>query len=188
MDGRWRRWSIVVAALLIAGCAGVPTVGQRQRSDQSWVFAQTLMGSSGPLLVEILGTPYDVPQAALVERVLSEMTRAIAWSSTARFTTDPAVAGSQSMRVVWAFNGGPGGRTQCRGDGGGGKPQANGAVRINAVFCDDAFVIADITGRLGETGGIEDPAFAALIRQVTVEMFRPDPEDERDRVIAATGR
>lgn len=172
----------VAAAVLVAGCADWPTVGQRQRSDQSWVFAQTLMGSSGPLLVEILGNPYDVPDEQLADRVLAEMTKSITWAN-ARFTTDPSLAGSQSMRIVWAFNGGPGGKPQCRGQTGGGGPEADGAVRINAVFCDDDYVIADITGHVGKTGGFDDPVFASLARQVTIEMFRRDSDRDGDRLL-----
>jgi len=170
----------VLVAAVLSGCAGAPSVSHRQRSDDSWNLASSLMGSSGPLLVEVRGNPFGVPEAQLADAVITEMKRAITWSGGARFTTDPAAAGSQDMRVVWMFNGGPGGKPQCRGEGAGGGPESGGAVRINAVFCDDDYVISDVSGSVAATGGLADPVFAQLTRQVTLELF-PNQRPDRGR-------
>ncbi len=175
------RFAIIVTALVVmVGCADVPVVGRRQQSDQSWVFASTLMGSSGPLLVQIEGRPYVMDEAQLNDIVVNEMARAITWSSDARFTTDPEEAGSQTMRVVWRFNAGSGGRPQCRGEGQGEGPAAGGAVLINAVFCDDDYVISDVTGSIQSTRGPDDPVFSNLIQQVALELFPRGIERNRN--------
>ncbi len=182
MSNRFAR-SIVAAVLTaaIAGCANEPLVSPTFRAGDVWTFAQGVM-VTGPLLVETRGTPYPDAQSRLDETIVATMKEAITWSADARLTTDPAEAASHSMRVIWTFNsaGGVGGTGQCRNQYQGGGPMEDGRVSVVVTYCDGEDVLSNVGGRLGESQGLSDPAFAKLIRQATGELFRYGGRD-RDR-------
>lgn len=163
----------VVMSLAASGCANQPLVSPTYRAGDVWTFAQGVM-VTGPLLVETRGTPYPEAQDRLDETVVAGMRKAITWSANARLTTDPAEASSPSMRVIWTFNnaGAVGGAGQCRDQYEGGGPQENGGVTVGVTYCDGEDVLSNVGGRLPESRGLSDPAFAKLIRQATGELFR----------------
>lgn len=172
----------MVAAVLVTavvGCAGQPVTTPTYRAGDVWTFAQGVM-VKGPLLVETRGTPYPEAEAGLDETVVTAMKEAITWSANAPLTTDPAEAASPAMRVVWTFNnvGGTGAAGQCQGQYPGGGPLPNGRVTVAVTYCDGGDVLSNVGGRLEQSQGLADPAFARLIRQATGELFRYGGDDD----------
>jgi len=168
------RWMIAAAMLGgVAGCANQPLVSPTYRAGDVWTFAQGVM-VTGPLLVETHGNPYPEAQDRLENTVVAYMREAITWNADARLTTDAAEAASPSMRVIWTFNtaDGVGGAGQCRDQYHGSGPQENGRVTVAVTYCDGEDVFSNVGGRLEESQGLSDPAFAKLVRQATAELFR----------------
>lgn len=168
------RWMVAaVLATAVAGCANQPLTTPTYRAADVWAFAQGVM-VKGPLLAEIRGTPYPQQQGRLDETVVAAMREAITWSANARLTTDPAVAATPAMRVIWTFNspGATSAARQCRNQYQGGGPMESGRVTVAVTYCDGEDVLSNVGGQLPESQGISDPAFAKLIRQATGELFR----------------
>jgi hypothetical protein len=164
----------VTVALVLAACETSPRTWVSYKNPDAWSFADGVM-RSGPLLVEVRGQPYATESGALAGEVLARMVEAITWSAGARFTTIPAEAASQSLRVILTFNQRQlGGYDQCQGRASGGGPLPAGEVFINATFCSDQEVISNVEGRIAETQGLADPGFASLIRQTTQDLFIRD--------------
>lgn len=164
--------SRIVAALAwvgLAACGDAPVTSVTFQVDDVWQFAQ----SSSPLLVEIHGRPFLDDDADLQEAITEAMTEAATWSSTARFTTDPASAANPFFRVIMTFNGPSGlsGAEQCHGRAQGGEPLANGRISVLATFCSSDQVLANVQGRLRRSEGTVDRRFLALIQQITRDMF-----------------
>ena len=165
-------WVAAALALIAsAGCAD-STSGSYENTG-SRGFAQSAM-STGPLLVEIQGRPYAAPKEQIEDAVLGAMGQAMGWTATPRLTTDPAAAKIPSMTVVMTFNGAVNADDQCAGGGQGGEPQTHGAVQVRAAFCGGGSPISTTTDKIGETMGVADPRFAALISRVTENLFQED--------------
>ncbi len=180
MDYRCPQWIVAAAVMAaISGCANQPVTSPTYRAGDVWTFAQGVM-VGGPLLVETRGNPYPRDQGPLDETVVAAMREAITWSADPRLTADPAEAATPAMRVIWTFNnaGGTGAAGQCRGQYQGGGPRGDGAISVVVTYCDGEDVLSNVGGRLAESRGLSDPAFAKLIRQATGELFRYGGNDE----------
>ncbi len=163
--------AVAVGLAASTGCAGTPSTSATYQSPDAREFAQNAM-STGPMLVKIQGRPYAISDEQTDQAVLDAMRQAMSWTASPRLTTDPAMAKMPSMMVVLTFNGGVvDANAQCAGDSRGGEPQPQGAVQVTASFCGSDSLISNTTGRIGETSGIGDPRFAALISQVTDDLF-----------------
>lgn len=179
--GLGRTIAALTTVTALAACSG-PMVSARQRTDEAWNFTVGVM-QSGPMLVEVLGNPYGVSDAAFADAVIADMKRGITWYADPRFTTDPNIAGSRRMRIILAFNGGPGGNVQCRGGAGGGGAASQGAVRLNATLCDDTQLLSDVAGSVAETRGMDDPDFRQLVADTTRALLpQRSNQPERDPV------
>ncbi|MBK8909575.1 MAG: hypothetical protein IPM60_17420 [Rhodospirillales bacterium] len=165
------RLGAVSLAILVGACANSVTTGHTYRHPAARNFAQGVM-VSGPLLIEVRGDPYAVERAERDAAVLAATTRAFSWNARPRLTTDPDAAGSRDLRLVMGFNaGGGGGRGQCLGRSEGGEPLPEGAVDLQATLCDADVPLSNAYGRLPQSMGLEDPAFANLIWLVVHEAF-----------------
>lgn len=154
----------VVGGGVLYSCDDMPVTTVTFRIDDPWTFAVPAM----PLMVEVRGEP-----GMDAGTVAATMERAISWYANPRLTADPALAGNPSTRLVMTFD--PtspgGGEANCEGRLDGGKPEAGGPLRLLATFCAGTRVLANVEGRLRRSGdGTE--AIEALLRQVTLELFR----------------
>lgn len=168
---RWYGMSIRPACLLLvflaAACEDAPVTSVVFARDDAWSFAQGAM-RDGPLPVVVAGRPDDAPETMLAERVVATMTRAMSWTATPHLRAAPAAEVARAVRIVVVFGGGGGG---CGERPGGGGPLADGKVALTMSLCAGEEALAVVSGRLGRSHGIEDPRFAALIRQTTVDLF-----------------
>jgi hypothetical protein len=165
---------LIALSIATAGCEEHPRTVSHHYVDGAWSLAQGAMRNA-PLLIVIEGQPFVGTSASTESRIAAIMKEAITWTETAAFTTEPAQAVSQTLRIVITFN--PLERTdahaQCTRQSRGGEPLPEGRVRIIATFCDAATVLVTVSGRVGPVADLDDPRFAALVRQVTLDMLSP---------------
>jgi hypothetical protein len=164
-----------VAALLgiLAGC-GVSRVTPGYVNPQSWTFVQGVM-ARGPMLARIDGQPFEVSPLVLQQTVIREMEAALAWYANPRFTANPQLAVAGGFSVSLVFNAGYLGAGQCAVQAlADGKPLPGGEVEVSAAFCDGPELLSSVSGRLPQSTGANDPAFASLIRQVMQDLI-PNP-------------
>jgi hypothetical protein len=157
----------IVGGGVLYSCDDMPITTVTFRVDDPWTFAVPAL----PLMVEVRG------QSGLdAGAVAATMQGAISWYANPRLTVDPAVAGDPSTRLVMTFNpASPGGRdANCAGRLEGGELEADGPLRLLASFCAGSRVLANVEGRLSRSGD-DGERNRALLRQVTLELFRSAP-------------
>jgi hypothetical protein len=170
--------------LMIAGCADRPTTSVTTRARDVWTFAQGVM-IAGPLLVEI-----DVPSSPeqtddLAQVVIANMKEAITWSADPRLTADPGEAASQTMKVVWRFSGlgSMDGAPERQRSGADAQSTKDRRVAVSATLVSQGDALSNVHGYVGRADSLADPRFAALIRQVTRELFRYGEEKRDGRIL-----
>jgi hypothetical protein len=172
-----RAVAAVLAALAVAGCADGPRTSVTSKAPDTRQFVTT----SFPLWVEVQGAPYGAKAEGVDETITQAMKQAYTWNPAAEFTTDPDKARGKSPKVVMTFNGaaGTGSREQCQGRSEGGGSLPEGRVEVVATLCSLGDSLANVRGSIAQSEGPADPRFAALIRQVTIDMFRTDLDRDR---------
>lgn len=160
--------------LLASGCGG-PVVTGVIGSTQARDVAESAF-ADGPIYVVLQGNPFPVPAPALTRRVLIAMQDAVPWDASANFTESPVLAATPSVFIVWTFNGDVVGvGQQCQRITEGGGPQPSGRIAAMASLCAGDGTIAVVEGQLARTTGVEDPAFSALVRQMTAQLLTDTP-------------
>jgi hypothetical protein len=165
-----------LALLLVAGCAGVPTVVDLPTGG---IYRDQELGG-GELPVVALGAPFaGLTQDQLAQIVVAAMPQGLGQNT--RFVPAPPGA-PPSRRVVWAFGGaraGGDGSTICQSSGGGG-PQAR-HIRVYGAVCRGPSALSAVQGDVDGVNAPDDPGFRRLIHDATLELFNPQPGQERDR-------
>ena len=166
-----RKLVVLMTAVSVFGCSDVSRVTPGYVNPASGEFARAVM-IKGPLLVRIAGSPYAAPAQAVEWRIEQSMAQALSWYANPRFSTDPAKAVGGSFYVSLIFNTGYVGAGQCGlQTPEGGAPQPQGAVEISAAFCDGTDLLATAAGSLPRSAGMDDPAFALLLGDITRALF-----------------
>jgi hypothetical protein len=165
---------LIALCIALGACEDAPQTVTRRQVDGAWSLAQGVM-KDAPLLVIVQGQPFEASAAQLERRVMEIMTDAVTWTQTPRFTTDRAQALSQTLRIVITFNPlqGTNAHEQCTGQSRGGGPASEGPLRIIGTFCDAATILVTVTGNVRYPDDLDDPRFAALVRQLTLDMLSP---------------
>ncbi len=178
----------VLAVLVVAGCTGGPRSSVTYKAPDTRQFVTT----SFPLWVEVRGAPFGAQTEGMDETITQAMKQAYVWNTAAEFTTDPDEAAGRSPKIVMTFNGAASisSRSQCEDRSEGGEPMSVGRVQVVATLCSEGDAFANIRGSVAQTAGPTDPRFSALIRQVTSDMFRLDPDGDRSgmRISGGGGR
>lgn len=162
------------AALAIAGCAqGVivyEPVYQQLFTDGDFESA-TL---TGELRTAVHGSPFA--QAGAGDGIAAATTSAMKGANRGKevvFTTSPKGKGSGGYHVVMLFNPllavSP--EEICAGADGLGEKPGPGAVRLMSGFCFHDTLLSTAGGRISGASGPKDPAFQALVRDVTLSLF-----------------
>ena len=165
---------IAAAALAIAGCAqGVivyAPVNQQLYADGDFESA-TL---SGELRTEVYGSLFG--QGGSGGPVAAATTRAMKGANRGKevvFTPSPKGNGSGGYHVVMLFNPQRAVAPEeiCAGaDRLAAKPR-RGSVYLLSGFCLHDTLLSTAGGRISGLSGPDDPAFRALVRQVTLSLF-----------------
>lgn len=164
----------LLIAVVLAACEDRPATVAHHHVEGAWSLAQGVM-KNGPLLVVVEGNPFTAPAAQLETRIVQIMTDAVTWTATPRFTTDSALASSNTLRIVMTLNPlpGTGAHEQCTGQSRGGGPLPDGRIRIIGAFCDAASLLVTVSGHAGDAANLHDEQVTALIRQMTLDMLSP---------------
>jgi len=172
-----RAVAAVLTAFAVAACTDGPRTGVTSKAPDTRQFVTT----SFPLWVEVQGDPYGAEAEGVDQTITQAMKQAYTWNSAAEFTTDPDKALGKSPKVVMTFNGaaGTGAREQCEDRSKGGGPLPGGRVEVVASLCSLGDSLANVRGSIAQSEGPADPNFAALIRQVTRDMFSTDFDRDR---------
>jgi hypothetical protein len=165
---------LIAMSVALAACEDRPTTIAHHYVEGAWSLAQGVM-KDGPLLVVVEGNPFEAPAAQLESRIVQIMTDAVTWTATPRFTTDPALTTSDTLRIVITFN--PlqrtGAHEQCTGQSRGDGPLPDGRVQIIGTFCDAATLLVTVSGRVGNAADLHNAQVTALVQQMTLDMLSP---------------
>jgi hypothetical protein len=186
MNGLSKRGvAAVLMVLVVAGCTGAPRTSVTYKAPDTRQFVTT----SFPLWVEVRGAPYGAQAEGMDQTITQAMKQAYVWNTAAEFTTDPDKATSRTLKVVMTFNGAAGisSRMQCLDRSEGGEPLPQGRVQVVATLCSEGDALANVRGSVSQSEGPADPRFSALIRQVTRDMFRLDPDGDRQMRVSVGG-
>ncbi|MPY71894.1 MAG: hypothetical protein GEU92_17640 [Alphaproteobacteria bacterium] len=174
-----RAAAIGVAAALagfLPGCSGnMVTVSEDVSPAPSYYDGDFEYATrNGAIRTEVIGQPFVVTPDTLKARVLHLMdgqNRGVAtkFVATNGNDTDPA------FKVVAAFNlsGGYSGRDLCRGTAGLPSRGAGTPITLDMAFCIGDQLKTEVQGRVGVVSGLDDPKFAALVRQTTLGLIPP---------------
>lgn len=165
---------LIAVSVALAACDDRPTTVAHHYVEGAWSLAQGVM-KDGPLLVVVEGNPFKAPAAQLETQIVQIMTETVTWTAMPRLTADSALATSDTLRIVITLNPlrGTGAHEQCTGQSHGGDPLPDGRVQIVGTFCDAATLLVTVSGRAGSAADLHDPQFAALVRQMTLDMLSP---------------
>jgi hypothetical protein len=172
-----RAAAIGIAAALagvLAGCSGnsVSVTDQVPPAPNYYDGDFEYATRNGAIRTEVVGQPFVVSPDALKARVLQLMDKQnrgvpANFVATNGNDTDPL------YKVVAAFNlsGGYSGRDLCRGTTGLPSRGPGTPVTLDMAFCIGDQLKTEVQGRVGVVSGLDDPKFAALVRQTTLGLI-----------------
>jgi len=189
------RRSLLVLAILTGAAACAPRLVVLSPTNFYIAYTPTVVNSaaaSGGILVEVVGNPFDAPQADLERTITSAMTGSH-FGPPVNFVTTPPEDFRSPYRIVMVFDAaqGYGEAKLCRegrsiepsgavdqgdGEGGGGGK----VVKVYAGLCAGQGPLTGVNGRVGEVTGLDDPKFRQLISQLTTNLLPPFNPDRRD--------
>lgn len=172
-----RLLSLGAAALaaLGSGCGDGPaTVAGTWRSAATW-SSMVYATSTGPMLVEVHGSPFALPADQFRAAIAAAMTDRVFGQPTA-FTADPQLAPRPRYRVVLAFNppADSDARALCEGRVAT-AVTAGERITVQGAFCDGPNLLASINGWVAKVNGPDDRRFIQLMAQLTRELFGSAP-------------
>jgi hypothetical protein len=180
------RWTLIVLVLafLVVSCGGAIVRLFQQEVSPSYKAGEFgYAGARGAIRVIVAGDSLDAGADRLGKAVTDAM-QGRHWGPRTNFTTSPGPGVRPSYRVIMMFNPAPTmvGMRLCRED-----PStlpvvrpANGIVLFSA-FCRGGESMTEIKGRIAGAAGLDNPAFAELVGQVTHALFPPERRFEGEQ-------
>lgn len=177
---RMLRLAAPAAALgLLAACAGSTTVQPAYYSSGYTPDILNYSAGKGGMLTEVVGNPFAGPKGELDAAVVETAQRSHFGQKIPFFTTAPE-GYTSPYRVVYAMNpvSGTSAYNLC-----GQKAETRARLptesdRVAAALCAREVVISSASGSVAGPLGPRDPAFVALIAQLTQALF-PTTSPER---------
>jgi hypothetical protein len=180
-----RRSVLAAAGFLLAGCQSAVTTTTSYdvlfRSGVRSEFGYAAGGGEMPVVV--VGNPFDNPQPAVDEAVITAM-QGHNRGPPVRFVHAPAdIAQSGSgYAVVMLLNAGPGigADFACARRGSLTPPVTSDGTTLLAVFCGSADARSWAYSGTGPVASPDDPLFLKLVRQATFLLIPPRDDDWSD--------
>jgi hypothetical protein len=169
----------LVLVLGLAACSGT-VVRPAYISGSYHPDMVNYAASRGGMRLEVIGNPFDEPRAKL-ERAVAEAMTDSHFGQHMPFITEVPADFTSPYRVVILFdpprNANP--KKLCQQAY---APVASqpGRVRLMAVFCDAANEVTSTGGSVGDVGSSGDPGFRKLLAQVSLLLFPPNDDMDRD--------
>lgn len=164
----------------LAACGG-SLVNYSYVSDNYHPYELSYSARKGGMLTEITGNPFPTDKAAL-DRTVTKNLEDSHFGPKLSFFTEPPGEYRSPYRVVVLFNPAPhanGSKLCSRTD----RPQAEWGqeIKVLASYCSSDSRINTTAGSLAGATGPDDPAFQQLMRQVSLNLFPPAPNNRGDR-------
>ncbi len=164
--------------LILAGAGSACSSSGVVLSPTSYYGAYTptvlnYAATSGGILVEVVGNPFDVPKADLERAITGAMTGSHLGPAVDFVTTTPEGFRSP-YRIVMVFDPTQGytpsklcRQTQYI------EPGTGEIVKAHAVLCADEKALTGTSGRVRDVASPDDPQFRQLISQITTNLLPP---------------
>jgi len=174
----------LLSLVVLAGAASACTSTDVVLSPTSYYGAYTpsvlnYSATSGGILVEVVGNPFDVPKADLESAITSAMTGSH-FGQQVDFVTTPPEGFRSPYRILILFD-----PTQnytanklCK-QGKSIQPGTGEIVKVHAALCANGAALTGVSGRIGGVTGQDDPQFRRLISQITMNLLPPVNPDPR---------
>ncbi len=178
------RLIVLVLAFLAVSCGGAIVRLTQQEVSPSYKAGEFgYAGARGAIRVIVAGDSLGADPLALGKAVTDAM-QGRHWGPRTNFTTLDHPGVRPSYRVVMMFNPAPTmvGMRLCRED-----PSTLPIVRpvdeivLFSAFCRGGESMTEIKGRIAGATGLDNPAFAELVGQVTHALFPPDRRFEGEQ-------
>ena len=182
---------VVVAASLLAACAGQSTIYNDMISGAYRPYEYGYGAGRRDLTTIVVGNPFDVDQAELETRLVAMLNESPTFLQPTNFTTTPGPSARPQYRAVVLFN-----RqivlpsAACRAPERVPVADLGDTVRVTLLFCRYGGWLSTVTGELEGVTGIDDPRFHRLIRRMVPLLFPPiDPthDDHDSRFLITRG-
>jgi hypothetical protein len=174
----------LLSLVILAGAASACTSTDVVLSPTSYYGAYTptvlsYSATSGGILVEVIGNPFDVPKADLEQSITGAMTGSH-FGPHVDFVTTPPEGFRSPYRIVMVFDSNQG-YTQIKlcGQTESIQPGPGESVRVHTALCAAEKPLTGVSGRVGEVTGPDDPKFRRLISQITTNLLPPKNPDRR---------
>ena len=174
----------LLVLLILAGAGSACSSSGVVLSPTSYYGAYTpkvlnYSATSGGILVEVVGNPFDAPKADLERSITSAMTGSH-FGPHVDFVTTPPEGFRSPYRVVIVFDSTQNytpyklcSQTESI------QPAASDTVRAQAALCADRKPLTGVSGRVADVTGPDDPKFGRMISQLTTNLLPPNNPDRR---------
>ncbi len=174
----------LLSLVILAGAASACTSTDVVLSPTSYYGAYTpsvlnYSATSGGILVEVVGNPFDAPKADLERSITGAMTGSH-FGPQVDFVTTPPEDFRSPYRIVMVFDSTQGytqaklcAQTETI------QPEAGETVRAHAALCAAEQPLTGVNGRVSDVTGPDDPKFGRFIAQMTTNLLPPTNPDRR---------
>lgn len=136
--------------------------------------------TTGGMLVEVVGNPFDAPKAELEQSITGAMTGSH-FGPHVDFVTTPPEDFRSPYRIVMVFDS-ERNYTQQKlcSQTASITPAATESVKVHTALCAAEKPLTGVSGRVADVTGPEDPKFRQMISQITVNLLPPFNPDRGD--------
>lgn len=174
----------LLSLVILAGAGAACTSTDVVLSPTSYYGAYTpsvlnYSATSGGILVEVVGNPFDAPKADL-ERSITGAMAGSHFGPQVDFVTTPPEDFRSPYRIVMVFDSTQG-YTQAKlcAQTDTIQPEAGETVRAHAALCAAEQPLTGVNGRVSDVTGPDDPKFGRFIAQMTTNLLPPTNPDRR---------
>jgi hypothetical protein len=175
----------LLSLVILAGAGAACTSTDVVLSPTSYYGAYTpsvlsYSATSGGILVEVVGNPFDAPKADL-ERSITDAMTGSHFGPQVDFVTTPPEDFRSPYRIVMVFDSTQGytqaklcAQTETI------QPEASESVTAHAALCAADKPLTGVTGWVSDVTGPDDPKFGRFIAQMTTNLLPPSNPDRRN--------
>ena len=178
-----RRTLLSLVVLAGAGASCTPTDVVLSPTTFYGTYTPTVLNNAattGGMLVEVVGNPFDAPKADL-ERSITGAMAGSHFGPRVDFVTTPPEDFRSPYRIVMVFDSEQGytvlklcSQTDSI------TPAATESVRVHTALCAAEKPLTGVSGRVADVTGPQDPKFRRMISQITTNLLPPFNPDRGD--------